>query len=133
MVFRKSQKISTASDHYFLSYVKKTTGGGLTPPPAEIGLSIETESWPFLSFDLKLSVYQCQDSYKCRLQRKYLETRFFKGSDQLCKVVELSMQSCGQILEDLFETYETVTRSINPEFERKVDVQTFRNWFFLNY
>ena len=48
----------------------------------------------------------------------------FKGSDRLCKVVELSMQSCGQILEDLFETYETVTRSINPEFERKVDVQT---------
>ena len=29
MVFRKSQKISTASDQYFLSYVKKTTGGGL--------------------------------------------------------------------------------------------------------
>ena len=47
-----------------------------------------------------------------------------KGSDRLCKVVELSMQSCGQIFYDLFETYETVTRSINPEFERKVDVQT---------
>ena len=30
-VFRKSQKISTASDQYFLSYVKKTTAGiGLT-------------------------------------------------------------------------------------------------------
>ena len=27
-----------------------------------------------------------------------------KGSDQLGKVVELSMQSCGQILQDLFET-----------------------------
>ena len=27
-VFRKSQKISTASDQYFLSYVKITTGGG---------------------------------------------------------------------------------------------------------
>ena len=49
-----------------------------------------------------------------------------KGSDRLCKVVavELSMQSCGQILQDSIETYETVTRSINPEFERKVDVQT---------
>ena len=35
-VFRKSQKISTASDQYFLSYVKKTTGGGgkLTLPPS---------------------------------------------------------------------------------------------------
>ena len=32
-VFRKSQKISTASDQYFSSYVKKTTGGvKLTPP-----------------------------------------------------------------------------------------------------
>ena len=39
-------------------------------------------------------------------------------------LVELSMQSCGQIFYDLFEIYETVTRSINPEFERKVDVQT---------
>ena len=35
-VFRKSQKISTASDQYFLSYVKKTTGGGqIDPPPQE--------------------------------------------------------------------------------------------------
>ena len=51
-------------------------------------------------------------------------TSVIKGSDRLCKVVELSMQSCGQILKDSFETYETVTRSINPEFERKVDVQT---------
>ena len=38
-VFWNSQKISTASDQYFLSYVKKTTGGvKLTPPPAGIGL-----------------------------------------------------------------------------------------------
>ena len=39
-VCRKSQKISTASDQYFLSHVKKTTGGvKLTPPPpAGIGL-----------------------------------------------------------------------------------------------
>ena len=34
-VCRKSQKISTASDQYFLSYVKKTTGGGqIDPPPS---------------------------------------------------------------------------------------------------
>ena len=32
--------MSTASDQYFLSYVKKTTGGGqIDPPPAGIGLS----------------------------------------------------------------------------------------------
>ena len=41
-VFRKSQKISTASDQYFLSYVIKTTGGGGgkidPPPPAGGGL-----------------------------------------------------------------------------------------------
>ena len=38
-VCKKSQKISTASDQYFLSYIKKTTGGGvkLTPLPAETG------------------------------------------------------------------------------------------------
>ena len=57
------------------------------------------------------------------LQRNHI--RFFlKGSDRLCKIVEPSMQCCGKLLSDLFETYETVTRSINPEFERKVDVQT---------
>ena len=27
------------------------------------------------------------------------------GSDRLCKVVELSMQCCGKLLSDLFETY----------------------------
>ena len=36
-VCRKSQKMSTASNQYFLSYVKKTTGGvKLTPPPVGI-------------------------------------------------------------------------------------------------
>ena len=54
----------------------------------------------------------------------FVDLKLFKGSDRLCKVVELSMQSCGQILQDSFETFETVTRFINPEFERKVDVQT---------
>ena len=29
----------------------------------------------------------------------------FKGSNQLCKVVELSMQCCGKLLSDSFETY----------------------------
>jgi len=40
-VCKKSQKISTASDQYFLSYVKKTSGGGQIdpPPPAGIGLN----------------------------------------------------------------------------------------------
>ena len=47
-----------------------------------------------------------------------------KGSDRQSEVVELSMQYCAQILLDSFQTYETLTRSINPEFERKVDVQT---------
>ena len=31
-VFRKSQKISTASDEDFLNYVKKDTAGGKSPP-----------------------------------------------------------------------------------------------------
>ena len=36
LVFRKSQKISTASDQYFLSYVKKNYRGGnqIAPPPS---------------------------------------------------------------------------------------------------
>ena len=30
-----------------------------------------------------------------------------KGSDRLCKVVELSMQCCGKLLSASFETYQT--------------------------
>ena len=29
----------------------------------------------------------------------------FKGSDRLCKLVELSMQCCGKLLSDSFKTY----------------------------
>ena len=61
----------------------------------------------------------------------------FKGTDRPHKVVKLSMQCCGQILQDSFETYKTFYRSVNPEFERKVDVQNrtfgwirFQNFFF---
>ena len=58
-----------------------------------------------------------------------------KGSDRLFKVVELNMQCCGQILSDSFET--SSWRSVNPEFERKFDVQNssyFGGWIrFQNY
>ena len=39
-VCKKSQKISTASDQYFLSYVKKLQGSNWPPPPAGIGLKV---------------------------------------------------------------------------------------------
>ena len=56
-----------------------------------------------------------------------------KGTDRLCKVVKLSMQCCGQILEDSFEPYKTFLRSVSPEFERKVDVQNRSfGWMFQN-
>ena len=52
-------------------------------------------------------------------------------------VVELSMQYCGQILQDSFETYKTILLRIFTEFDRKVDFQnhlfgwiSFDNWFF---
>ena len=54
----------------------------------------------------------------------YSSYSLLKGSDRQSEVVELSMQYCAQILYDSFQTYETFIRSINPEFERKVDVQT---------
>ena len=46
-----------------------------------------------------------------------------KGTDWLCQVVKLSMQCCGHILQDSFETYKTFTRCIITEFECIVDVQ----------
>ena len=45
-----------------------------------------------------------------------------KGSDRLCKVVELSMQCCGKLFLDSVETYYTFYRYVNPEFQRKFDV-----------
>ena len=40
----------------------------------------------------------------------------------LCKVVKLSMQCCGKLLLDSFETYKTFLRPVNLEFEHKFDV-----------
>ena len=58
-VCTKSQNISTASDQYFLSYVKKNTGGGVKltlPPPAGIGLKFKTV------LDIKLYLKQLKRS-----------------------------------------------------------------------
>ena len=46
---KEKSKNSTASDQYFLSYVKKIQGGGkLTPtPPAEIGLTWRRVTWNY--------------------------------------------------------------------------------------
>ena len=57
---------------------------------------------------------------KC-LQNKF--QKIIKGTDRLCKVVELSMQCCGLIPYDSFETYKKFPQCIISEFERKVDVQ----------
>ena len=43
-------------------------------------------------------------------------------------VVELSMQYCGQILQDSYETYKTFLRCIITEFGRKVDFQNNLFW-----
>jgi len=58
-VCRKSQKISTASDQYFLSYVKKTTGpgGNLTPPPAGIGLRVSLSLIGLMMVKLEMVFY----------------------------------------------------------------------------
>ena len=45
-----------------------------------------------------------------------------KGTDRLCNLFKLSMQCCGQILKDSFETYNTFPRCTITEFERKVDL-----------
>ena len=42
------------------------------------------------------------------------------------------MQFCGQILQDSFETYKTVQRSVNPEFGRKVDVK-YRTFTWIRF
>ena len=52
----KSQKISTASDQYFMSCVKKTTGGGVKFSQKSLNENLETllsiEFTNFLNFSL---------------------------------------------------------------------------------
>ena len=70
----------------------------------------------------------------------YQKTRnISKGTDLLCKVVELGMQCCGKILSDSFETNKTFPRCIITEFKSKIDVQNhelgwvaFRIVFLIN-
>ena len=91
----------------------------------------------YFLFNLKKMVFPyCMGVKKIWLIRSE-EKKFVKGTDRLCKVIKLSMQCCGQILWDSFETYETFPRCIISEFECIVDVQNhefgwvrFQNQFF---
>ena len=63
-----------------------------------------------------------------------------KGSDRLCKVVELSTKCCGKLLSESFGTYLTFLRSVNPSlganltFETPtLGVDTFSELVFFNY
>ena len=98
----------------------------------------------FFSFQFSLKGLYSEFLYKidipyllCFFHSKF----YFKGTDRLRKVVELSMQCSMDKFKDSFETYKTFWKSVNPEFELKVDVQNrifgwirFQNCFFLlNY
>ena len=48
------------------------------------------------------------DISDCFLFKKGFE---FKGTDRQCKVVKLSMQCCGQILQDSFESLKTINNN----------------------
>ena len=58
-----------------------------------ISLMLIKSSWLRISTDLKYNPYW-------PIRREEL-----KGSERLCKVVELSVQFCGKLLSDSFETY----------------------------
>ena len=62
-VCRKSQKISTASDQYFLSYVKKLQGGGSTG----IGLTITDRTLDVVFQDLGFFVYNNPEAEELRV------------------------------------------------------------------
>ena len=73
--------------------------------------------------------------YHVSMSRLFYMRRSFKGTDRLCKVVELSMQCCGKILKDSFETYKTFPRCKITEIEPKVDVQNheFGRWYVFRF
>ena len=49
-------------------------------------------------FQVALRTNIAMSDYKLEDIVVFVDLKLFKGSDRLCKVVELSMQSCGQIL-----------------------------------
>ena len=68
-----------------------------------------------------------------------LHCQDLKGGTGYVMVVELSMQYCGQILQDSFETNKTILKCIFSKFDRKVDFQNNLFWWtrfenrFFNY
>ena len=50
----------------------------------------------------------------------------FKWTDRLCELVKLSVQCCGQILWDSFETYKTFQRCLITDFECIFDGQNHK-------
>ena len=72
-VCRKSQKISTASDQYFLSYLKKNFRVQTDPPPAGIGLKDYKRTFKiwmpeFATVPLK-PIYFVKNEEDCRFSR----------------------------------------------------------------
>ena len=91
--------------------------------------------------EIRFQMYSKNNTFiSIRRNKNLLFCSFFKGTDRLCKVGKLSMQCCGQILQDSFEIYKIFPRCIITEFECIVDVQNhefgwvrFQNRFFKNY
>ena len=89
--FRKSRKMSTASDQYFLNYEKELQGVSNWPHPAGIGLnSMDTDSDSTNSFSLftcrtwNLNIYYCSVVEKYELMFQSILTgcnlyRFFQS------------------------------------------------------
>ena len=73
--------------------------------------------------DQMLNEYRCELCMYILYRLLNVDNPSVKWSDWLCEVIELGMQSCGKLLSNSFETYKTFWRSVNPEFERKFDVQ----------
>ena len=68
-VLRKSQKISTTSDQYFLSYVKKTSGGSNLPPPLE-GNGLKTKIYKGILLVVTVWKLTKINPQRLRLQRR---------------------------------------------------------------
>ena len=73
-VCRKSQKILTASDQYFLSFVKKITGGGvkIDPRPSRNRVNMEIFKYFFISVETSTSLPLSSNTGR-RLRRELLE------------------------------------------------------------
>ena len=79
-------------------------GGAISPAPP-VSATEDCISLRHFKADLRKAMHKTFLISVTNFGLKLYMPEHLKGSDWLCMVVELSMQCCGKLLSDSFETY----------------------------